>query len=389
MKKYFVAALVFFLGFPAVSFAADAPASFTLASSLVATSSAPGNAYLFGRSIIVTAPTMGDLSALGWSIVSAGRTYGDGFLMGGSISSRAPVEGDLRAVGGSIHVQEDVLGDLVALGYRVSAPAHVGASTLVAGLNVSLTGGASGPVTIYGNNVLLAGTFANNVNVVATGVVTLDTATVIRGKLVYESPDLARIPDSARLVGGVERHNSSYLPDVGTSRALAFASIAIFILVRIVGALILAGLLAGLFPALAEHVADRATHRKIRTFFVTTLLGFAVLVATPILCVMLALTFVGLGLAVLIGILYVLLLVLAVLYAGILVGMVLMRRLFGRRDVRWHEGVIGMLALSLVALVPGVGPLIAFVLTAFAAGTLFLVAYRFAFPHDELAEEVV
>ena len=389
MTKHLLAVAVLLVGLPAVSCAADAPAYISLAPSLVATSSAPGNSYLFGRSVIVTAPTMGDLSALGWSIVSAGKTYGDGFLMGGSVSSRALVFGDLRSVGGGVQVLEDVAGDLVALGYRVDAKSHVGGSALVAGLNVSLTGGASGPVTIYGNNVRLSGTFADTVTIFATGVVTLDDGAVIRGKLIYESPDLAHIASAARLPGGVEHRNSSYLPDVGTSRALAFASIAVFILVRIMGALLLAGLLAGLFPSLARHVVERASLNKVRAFFVTALLGFAVLVATPILVVLLALTFVGFGLAVLIAILYFLLAVLSVLYAGILVGAIVMHRLLGREDIRWHDGVVGMLLLSLIALVPFVGAFVAFILTAFTAGILFLVAYRFAFPYDSLEDEVI
>ena len=57
---------------------------------------------------------------------------------------------------------------------------------------------------------------------------------------------MASIPASATVAGGVEYTDASYLPDAGTSRVLALVSIGFFLFVRILGALILAGLLAGL-----------------------------------------------------------------------------------------------------------------------------------------------
>lgn len=372
-----------FLLLPTSAFAAQSPASFSSARALLVASSSPGNAYAAGVSVVVTAPVAGDLSVVGGSVIAAAPVNGDALLLAGSISSRARMAGDLRALGWRISIEEPVLGDLVALGVSVHDSGRVAGSVFIAAADVTLTNGALGPVTIYGNNVSLAGDFAGNIKVIASGHLTLAASTTIRGKLVYEAPEATAIPASATIVGGVEYTSASYLPDAGTSRILALVSIGFFLFVRILGALILAGLLAGLFPRLAESIAERAYTKRPRSTLLSMLLGFAILVATPVLLILLSLTFVGIGLALLLFIAYILLVLLAGIYAGILLGSIFARRFLGRETVLWHDGVLGMLALSLIALVPALGLFVAFLLTAFSAGTLLQLFFQFAFPHEE------
>lgn len=371
------------------AFASGAPASFSIARSLLAASSSPGNAYVAGISVVLTAPVAGDLSAFGGSIITAAPVAGDELLLAGSIRSRAPVDGDFRAVGGSITVEEPVSGDLVAFGFSVYDAGRAAGNVFIAAADATLTGGASGPVTIYGNTISLAGDFKGNVDIVASGRVTLAPGTTIRGALSYEAPEPAAIPASATIVGGSTYTNASYLPDVGTSRILALVSIGFFLFARILGALILAGLLAGLFPRLAEEIVERAYTGRPRSILLTMLLGFAILVATPVLFVVLLLTFVGIGLALLLGIAYALIAFLALLYAGILLGSVCARRFWGREAVLWRDGVFGMLALSLIALVPFVGPFVLLLLTIFSAGALLLIFFNFAFPHEEQTSDML
>lgn len=381
MKRILLALLVTLL-IPASTFAARGPSSFEATRSLIVASSSPGNAYFAGVSVVSTAPVVGDLSAIGGSVVTTAPVSGDELLLAGSISSRASVTGDVRAVGGNVTIEGSVAGDLVALGLSVYDSVRTLGSTLIIAADTILSNGAAGPVTIYGNNISLAGDFASNVTVVATGRLSLAADTTIRGQLSYEAPEKAVIPASVTIVGGVEYSNASYLPDAGTSRALALVSIGFFLFVRVLGALILAGLFAGLFPRLAEAIVLRVYDDRPRSMLLTMLLGFAILVATPILIILLILTFVGIGLAVLISILYALLVLLALLYAGILLGSIFARRFMKREAVLWRDGVFGMLALSLVALVPVIGPFVVFLLSIFTTGALLQLFFYFAFPHE-------
>lgn len=369
--------------------AAREPASFSTGRSLVVASSSPGNAYFTGVSVVSTAPVAGDLSAVGGSIVVAAPVAGDEFLLAGSVSSRASVAGDVRIAGGNIALESSIAGDLVALGFSVQSLGRIRGSTFIVAADTSLSGGASGPVTIYGNNVSLAGDFADDVTVIATGRLSLAEDTTIRGALSYQAPETAVIPESATILGGIEYTSASYLPDPGTSRILALVSIGFFLFARILGALILAGLLAGLFPRLAEAMTERLYTERPRSILLTMLLGFAILVAAPALILLLALTFVGIGLAFLLLILYALLALLSALYAGILLGSLFARRFLGREVVLWRDGMLGMLALSLLTLIPVIGLLIASLLTIFTAGALLQLFFHFAFPGEEQTLESV
>lgn len=378
---FFIATL--FLLLPAGAFAASVPASFGAERSLLIASTSAGNAYVAGFSVVLTAPVLSDFSVLGGSVVTAAPITGDGLFIGGSVNSRAAIGGDLRAVGGSIDVAEPVAGDLAAFGFSVRDTGRVRGNVFIIAANAAVLNGASGPVTIYGNDVSLDGEFADNVEVIASGRLTLAASTTIRGTLSYQAPDTADIPSSARIIGGVKYTSVSYLPSSDTSHILELMSIGLFLFVRIFGALLLAGLLAGLFPKLAQQVVDSAYTGRPRDWLLTTLLGFAILVATPILLLLLLLTFVGVGLALLLFLLYALIVLLAFVYAGILLGGACVRRFRRREVVLWRDGVLGMLALSLIALVPFVGPLILLLLTTFSAGALLSIFFRYAFPHDE------
>ena len=381
-------ASVCFVG-AAAAYAATPGDQVSTARSLVVATSSPGNAYEVGASVVAAAPVAKDFTAVGGTIVEAAEVAGDALLLGGTVAVRAPVAGDLRLLAGSASIEGPVAGDLAAIALKLTATAPVTGSSFVGALDTTLTGGAAGPVTIYGNTVTLGGDFAGDVRVVAGDRLTLLPGTKIRGALTYQAPVPATISGSAAAVGGIHYTVASYLPGVGVSKTLALASIGIFLFARVLASLILAGLLAGLFPGLAEAVIDEAYGVRARHLLLTTLLGFAAIVATPIFILLLALTFVGLGLAILLGIAYALLILLALVYSGILAGGAFARRYLHRDYVRWSDAVLGTLALSLVALIPTIGVLLVLLLTAFAAGALLQISFRFAFLHTDETEPLL
>ncbi len=355
----------------------------------VSTISSRGNSYVLSPSIILTTPVKGDFLAGGGSVITTSPIFGDDLIMAGSINSRSSVSGDFRALGGSIDISKPIAGDLIAVGLSVRDSGQAGGNVYIVAVNATLSNGARGQVTIYGNNVALAGNFSGNVKVFAGGRITISPNTKILGRLSYEAPEIANIPKSVKIIGGVSYKNASYLPDAGTSRVLAFISVGFFLIIRIVGALILAGLLAGLFPKFAQAVVGRIFEEKFRDILLLTLLGFAIIVAMPIVIILLMLTFVGLGIAFLVGTLYLLLLLLSLMYAGILVGGIIARHFMHREQIIWHDGVIGMTVFSLLYLIPFVGLPLAIILILFSAGTLLQIFFRFAFPRGEyLSEEI-
>ncbi len=357
------------------------------ARTLVVSEPPAGNTYVFGGDLTVAAPITGDLTGGGGSITVSSAVAGDTLLAGGSVDIRKPILGDARLVGGRITIEDSVAGDLVALGGMVIVKSTPEFVWIGAG-NASLENGAKGPVTIYGGTVALAGTFTGDVTVTASDRITLASGTMIHGSLRYDAPQQADIPADAKIDGGVTYTGKSYLPTTQEAQTFAVAGAGIFFLVRILAAVIAAGLLAGLFPHFAQAVADRTLSFSLKRFILLALLGFGVLVATPVLVLLLLVTFAGAGVAFVLLAAYVLLLLVSYLYAAVIAGAALARQIVKREVFYWRDAVVGMLALSVISLVPVLGGLVFIVLFATAAGAVVSLFYRFAYPKDSDVLEI-
>lgn len=371
------ALLIALLCFPLVSFGATVQGDRD-----VTLSEAPvGNTYLTGTNITVATATPADVLSAGANISIDAPVAGDLMLAGAQILVRGAVEGDMRAVGGRIDVSAPVKGDLMLAGGQIAVTATT-ADTRLAGGSVRHTGGSTGPVTIYGGDVYLSGAFAGDVTVMASDRLTLADDTVIGGVLRYNAPQQAVMPASIQDGGRVEYTGATYLPTAEEARTFALAGVGILLVVKALAALIAAGVVAGLFPALAQKVGDRTLSRP-RTFFLYLLIGFGVLAATPLLLMLLIVSFVGIGLALLIGALYLLLLVLGYLYAAVIAGAALARTFGKRKKLSWRDALLGMLVLQVVGFIPMLGGFVVLVLMLAGMGALLMLFYGFAFPQSE------
>lgn len=354
------------------------------ARNIVFTKSVPvsNNVYIAGGTVTVATSTPQDLTAIGGSVVLSAPVHKDALVVGGSVDVRAPIGGDLRALGIRVSVSEPVSGNLAVIGFSIIDHGSHAGNILAIGGTVQLLSGSKGKVTVYGNNVYLSGVFDKSVHVRAMNTVTLAPHTVIHGSLRYEASEVANIPQSASIDGSVTYTGASFLPTSKEAYAFALAGIGIFFLVRIIGALIVAGLLVGLFPVFTNMVTRQITDEPFKHTLLMLLLGFGIIAATPILLFLLAVSFVGLGAAFIIGAVYILLILLAFIYAGIILGAIL-RNYFGNRHnpVTWRDAILGMFVLMLISIIPIFGMLIIWILLCIAAGILGILFYRFAFIH--------
>lgn len=338
-----------------------------------------GNAYLAGTEVTIDAPLPADLLAAAGTLDINASVYGDLFALAGTVMLGAPVVGDVRATGGHIRIDGDVGGELALFGGIISITGKVH-EVRAAGATVELRSGADGSVTVYAGNILLAGEFNGNVRVVASDHVTLAEGTIIHGTFDYNAPQEAGIPLSAIIDGGTHYVGSaSFLPTAEEARTFAIAGFGIFFAVRLVAAMLAAGLVAGLFPLFSRRIVEEALGRSLKRFVLLVLLGFGIIVATPILLLLLVTSFVGIGIAALLGALYLLLLLLAYLYAAVLVGSACMHYVLKRQGTTWKGAILGMFVLGLIGLVPTFGLTVAFVLSSAALGALTVVCYTFAF----------
>lgn len=375
----------FLLLVPFAAFASTLEAARTI----VLADASTTNAYLVGTDITVVAPLAGDVLAAGGTVTANAPISGDAMLAGGTVDVEKPVAGDVRIVGGQITVNAPVGGDLIIAGANVTASTSAKDTRIAAG-TVKLTG-AAGPVIIYGSDVTLSGEFTNDVTVEASDRITVEDGTHIHGALRYNAPEQIAVPSSARIEGGsIYVGSSSFLPSTEEAHTFAIAGATILFVVHLIAVLILAGLLAGLFPHFTERVAERSlADRSPGGFVLLALLGFGILVATPVLILILVFSFVGIGVALILIALYALFVMLAYVYAGVLAGAALSRGLLKRHVITWKEAVLGMLVLYIIGIIPVLGLLVKLVLMMVAGGAIASIAYAFAFrrSQDELPLE--
>lgn len=380
MVRSLLAALLTFL-IPSLVLAATVAGERTL----VLNEAPIDNTYLVGTDVTVTAPLPADLVAGGTTLNVFAPVAGDVMLAGATINVAREVGGDLRAAAGSISIQDDVAGDLVLGGGAITVSGKAN-DIRIAGGTVRVTDGSMGPATIYGADVFLSGEFGGDVEVVSSNSVTIGEGTIIRGSLKYNAPQQAAIPASAVIEGGVEyTGRSAYLPTIEEAQTFALAGAGVFMLVKVIAMLVLVGLIAGLFPTFAERVVDRIRGKRPGKFILLALLGFGIFVAAPVLILLLLVSFVGIGVALILMALYALLFMLAYVYAAILLGALVAQLIFKRSVFTWRHALMGALVLQLIGMVPYIGGVLVAVLAAASAGSIVITVYRFSF--TRLAED--
>ena len=347
-------------------------------------SSTSDNAYVFAGQARVNSALPDDLCVMAGTLTVAAPVGGDATLVGGTVDVQQPVAGDARIIGGRVTTESSVGGDLMIAGGAVSVSGKA-KTTDIAGGNVEVLNGSNGPVTIYGADVSLAGEFNGDVEVVASDKITIEDGTIIHGSLKYNAPEQASIPSDAYVDGGVNYIGSAaWLPTAKQAKTFATAGLWVFILVRITAALVATGLIAGLFPIFTDRVVEASLRKRPESFILLTLLGFAGFVAIPVLILFLIVSFVGIGIALILMASYALLLLLSYVYAAVLAGAMLMHIVRRRTQVSWQVAILGVIVLSAIGSIPYIGLILKIILCATAGGTLLSLFYRFAFRRNHV-----
>lgn len=285
-----------------------------------------------------------DLQAFGGTVVVRGTVNGDVEAFAGSVVVTGTVNGDLSAFGGSVRVAGDVTGDLEAVGgdVFVEEGATVGGNLEAAGGSVTLDG------TVEGDAEVGADRFS------------LGSSARVGGDLDYDAETFARA-DGAVVDGSVTEVDSIETGPVNVPQTPGWlGGIYGFLVNLLAGAVLLAAL-----PAFSAGVARRATDDSLLSGGV----GLLVLVGGPVVLVLIAITIIGIPLALAGLVVWGLGLWLGFVYGAFAVGVWLYDRVGGGGSP-WVALLVGLLAVTLVGLVPVVGGLVEFLVLLVGLGAL-------------------
>lgn len=276
----------------------------------------------------------------------------------GQVREHARIMARTVTISGSIGRSALLMGSAVQL----TRTARVGGDVWLGGENLIAQGIVQGRLTMLGQKATLDGIFATNVQVTAQDIVVLP-GTVIGGNLIYGSAKELTLAKDVKLAGQLIRESLPVTPQKGLLSTLQAFTIQLWLFAA---ALLVGAVFFWLFPA----VGQQAVAQLMNSFWKCLLVGFFVLALSPMICLLAAVSLVGLPLSLLIGIVVVLLLYLSKLLVAVYVGRLGPR---GRDSTRLlGPFFIGLLVLYLGASAGVLGVILWFGIVCAGTGALVL-----------------
>jgi cytoskeletal protein CcmA (bactofilin family) len=281
------------------------------------------------------------------------RVARNAFLSGGNVAVTGQVGRSLFAAGGDVRLEGEVDGDAHMAGgtLRLSREAEVGGDATLAGGSIAVDGSVGGDLDAYGERVALDGSVGGDVRF-AGDTLRLGPNARVAGELTYRSSSDIVVEPGAQVSGGIHRSMKEPSWRRGARGAAILGGITVSLGMMLLGAVLVLGM-----PRFSRDTG-RAIRRKP---WQVLGLGCAMLVGVPIALALLAVTIVGIPLAVLLAFAYGALLMLGYLVGAIFVGDFVLERVNAARlDSVWWRALfllIAIIAIAVLHRVPVIGDL--------------------------------
>lgn len=315
-----------------------------------------------GPSVALAGPAGGGVGATsmtGSAVVAEGETVNGLDVMAGTVVIRGTVSGDLNGFAGDVVIAESgvVAGDVsVATGsLRIAGTVEGSVSTGAGVVTLARTGSVGGDFSAGAGTVTVEGGIGGNAKIGADTIV-LGSASRIGGELRYDG---ALTQESGAVVAGpiVQDRTIGGFGPVGVSGHswLSFGGGWLNAIYGLFANFLLGAVLLLVLPGFSNRVADRAAESP----GWSGLVGLLAFIGVPFLLALVAVTIVGIPLAILGLFGYLFVLWVGVVYGEYAVG----RWLLGRRSDqpnRWYALGLGLVLFAVLGAIPIVGGLLVF-----------------------------
>lgn len=326
--------------------------------------------YLAGGNVNSAGAITGDLIAVGGTVVVSGAVSQDLMVGGGNVTVLGAVGDDVRVGGGTVVLNGRIAGDLIVGGGQVTvAGPGIGGDVLGGVGMVRIDAPVAGDVTLGGGEVYINAPIQGSVKFTGEKL-TLGASAVISGSLTYKSPKEVIIEDGASVRG-----ETVYTPmesKAGGKKAVA-GILSLIFLGKMIAVLACALVVGLIFNRYAREVVANAGEQPLLELG----RGFLALVAVPVASIILLVTVLGIplglfGLAAFVG-----MMILTSIVAPIVLGSVAYRY-FTKRDyeVTWLTILIGVVAYSILGLIPFVGWIATFAVFLITLGSMIRIKWH-------------
>lgn len=339
----------------------------------------PVNLYTAGNMVSIDGDVKKDLVSFGNIININGNVGDDLTAVGGTILVRGDVGGSLRVAGGNVMINGKVSDDLIVAGGNVaiSKSSSVGGDVIVAGGLVSIEAPVAGSVRLAGGRAIINSKISGDVTAKLSEFLELDSNAIISGSLAYKAPNDLVLKEGAKIMGEAKFSKTTpkklaWSPSSFSGALLGLITIKFLLSVL---ALIAAGMvLVYLFSKITAKIVKSA----LKSFWPNLGVGFAALFLTPVTCVILLITIIGVKLALILGIIYALVVFLAALTGSIALGAWLIK-VIGKKEkyaINWQAVVVGAAAFNVLKIIPIIGWAINLIFMLIALGAIYKMLYE-------------
>lgn len=326
--------------------------------------------YAVGSSVTFVGPIEGDAVAAAENIWSESAVSQDVLFFGRFVTLKGTVDDDARIAGGQVNVSAHVGDDAVLLGAKVNLEpgAEVGNNLYIVAGAATLRGTVERDARVIARSARISGRVGGTLEV--WGDAALEDGATVGGDFIYHARREIAIPSGAFVRGRVIFQDTSSGGAAGRISA-ALSGLFSLELLMMLGL----GFLLFFFsrPRLEETLMDAVTN-----FWPRVLRGALLFLLLPTAAALLLASVVGAPAGILLLLLFATALLVSGALSGILVGAALERVFFKRSLVplSYRPVLLGILCLSLVAVIPYLGLLIYLVLLLASLGAVGSVFYR-------------
>lgn len=246
---------------------------------------------LYANSAQLDGVAADDLFILAQKIVMNGEAHSDAWFAASEITVSGKIARHLRVAGQTASISGELGGDLTAFSstLQVTTNATIRGRLDAMAQQASLEGVFNEDVRVMATSITLAGSYGGNVRIIGQDIVVMP-GTRIAGDLIYTSGKELFLDQSIVLGGKLRRQITERAARAGWSDYVQAAGLH----AAKAGAALLAGLA---FLALFPFYTARATRQVQRSIFRCGAIGGLAFVATPVLAIALAISLIGLPLA--------------------------------------------------------------------------------------------
>lgn len=330
---------------------------------------APDDVYTLGETAIFAGTVEGDAFAAGKSVFSQSDISGDALFLGETLRVGGTLGDDARLIGGVVAIDGIVSDDVIAIGSRIiiGPEAHIGGTLYAVGGEVEIHGEVLGGAKVYAGKLLLSGAVEGDMELWGKG--TFQSSARIGGDFIQHTGGKAAAPVNVTIGGKV-------IFDEVTRGGMAFPG-SFFGGLFSLKVLMMLSLGFALF-ILARERTEEVLLDVLPNFWMRALRGFLILLLLPAAILLLLFSVVGIPIALVLASLLLALFLLSFAGAGILFGAWLEQFFFKRSafPLSYRPVLLGSIGVSVISILPFVGPVIYGILFLAAAGSLGTVFFR-------------